>query len=181
MTDITAHGTSRKALDGFTLIELLVTLSVAGILLTVAVPSFNSVVMDSRLRAQANDVVATLNYARSEAIKRNGSISFCRTAQVDSTACVTSGGAWQHWIVRSAAGTVLRRGSVAASGNLVVSSTLTNDTAVFGSDGLVRTAGLLVSDHQIRICAPHGGSNNVRQVILGSGSRISTNITQSQC
>lgn len=55
---------------GFTLVELLATLAVAAVLLAVAVPSFNHLIISNRLTAQANDVVNRLAQARSEAVKR---------------------------------------------------------------------------------------------------------------
>jgi len=73
---------------GFTLIELLVTLSIAAILLTVAVPSFIVFVQNNRLATQANDLVTMLNYARSEAIKRNQRITVC--SSITGTSCAGS-------------------------------------------------------------------------------------------
>jgi type IV fimbrial biogenesis protein FimT len=61
----------------FTLIELLVTLAIAAILLTLAVPNFIAFVQNNRLATQANDLVTMLNYARSEALKRNMRITVC--------------------------------------------------------------------------------------------------------
>lgn len=59
---------------GFTLIELMVTIAVAAVLLTIAVPSFRTFVQSSRLSTQANSIVSALNTARSEAIKRDGTV-----------------------------------------------------------------------------------------------------------
>lgn len=73
---------------GFTLIELLVTLSIAAILLTVAVPNFITFVQNNRLATQANDLVTMLNYARSEAVKRNQRITVCSRAT--DTSCAGS-------------------------------------------------------------------------------------------
>jgi type IV fimbrial biogenesis protein FimT len=60
-----------SASSGFTLIELLVTLAVLGIVMTLAAPSFVDFVRSNRLKSAAFDLVVSLNYARSEAIKRN--------------------------------------------------------------------------------------------------------------
>lgn len=55
---------------GFTLIELLVTVSIAGILIGIAVPSFKAIIRNSRLTTYTNEFITSLNLARSEAIKR---------------------------------------------------------------------------------------------------------------
>lgn len=56
---------------GFTLIELLVAIAVLGILITAAVPSVQSIIRDSRVTSQKNEIVALINLARNEAIRRN--------------------------------------------------------------------------------------------------------------
>jgi type IV fimbrial biogenesis protein FimT len=65
--------------DGFTLIELLVTLSVAAILLSVAIPSWTTLVKNNRLTGQVNDFVGALILARSEALKRKTPVVIRKT------------------------------------------------------------------------------------------------------
>ena len=55
---------------GFTLIELMIIIAIAGILVSVAIPSFNSIISSNRLTTYANELVTALNLARSEAVKR---------------------------------------------------------------------------------------------------------------
>ncbi|TXT27357.1 MAG: type IV fimbrial bioproteinis protein FimT [Gallionellaceae bacterium] len=68
--------THRKS-SGFTGIELLVTLVIAAILAALAVPSFSSLVNDTRLSSTMARLAADLNRARSEAIKRNMRVLVC--------------------------------------------------------------------------------------------------------
>ena len=76
---------------GFTLMELMVTIAIAGILLGVAIPSFTSIISSNRLTTYANELVTALNLARSEAIKRGGSVT---VRKVDSNSCTKTGVNW---------------------------------------------------------------------------------------
>lgn len=69
--------------SGFTLIELITTLTIAGILTAIAVPTFNSVISSNRLTAYTNEFVTALNLARSEAIKRGRKVTIIRKGNVD--------------------------------------------------------------------------------------------------
>jgi len=60
---------------GFTLIELLVVLAVLAIAATVGVPSFQNVIESNRLATETNRFMATINYARSEAVRIGDDVS----------------------------------------------------------------------------------------------------------
>jgi type IV fimbrial biogenesis protein FimT len=82
---------------GFTLVELIVTLSLAAILLTIAIPNFQALIRSNRLTATTNEFVAFFNLTRSEAIRRGSSVSLCKTA--NGAACTTTGGWEAGWLV----------------------------------------------------------------------------------
>ncbi|HSI22781.1 MAG TPA: GspH/FimT family pseudopilin [Methylophilaceae bacterium] len=56
---------------GFTLIELMIVIVIAGILLAMALPSFRDSIDRNRLRSITDTLYGDLQFAKSEAIKRN--------------------------------------------------------------------------------------------------------------
>ena len=85
--------------QGFTLIELMVTLALAAIVLGLAVPSVSNMIRSNSVISLNNEIVADLQYARSEAIKRNLPVVVC--ASTNGTSCVGSAtNTWDSgWIV----------------------------------------------------------------------------------
>ena len=61
--------------QGFTLVELLVAIAVLGVLISVAVPTFNQTMAQQRLRSVASELRLSLSLARSEAVKRAETIT----------------------------------------------------------------------------------------------------------
>lgn len=61
--------TRKSRLRGFTLIELMVTIAIAAVLLMLAAPSFVDFRRNSELTSTTNTLTASLNAARSEAMK----------------------------------------------------------------------------------------------------------------
>lgn len=83
---------------GFTLIELMFTLIVLAVLLGIGVPNFRDFIRNSRLSSAANDLLADLNLARSEAVKRRVPVTLCKST--DGTSCATDNAApFLRWIV----------------------------------------------------------------------------------
>ncbi|NHZ91331.1 prepilin-type N-terminal cleavage/methylation domain-containing protein [Massilia sp. CCM 8733] len=75
----------RRRAHGFTLPELLITVVILGVATAVGLPLMKDFVDDSAVSAQAEQLLASINYTRSEAVKRNGRVSMCRSA--DGLAC----------------------------------------------------------------------------------------------
>lgn len=88
-----------NAVKGFTLIEMMMTLSIAAILITVALPSYNTFTQNSRITTQTNKIVAAIALARGEAAKRGTRVVLCRTNDYGDADpdCSGSGGTAKDW------------------------------------------------------------------------------------
>ena len=160
-----------KLHSGFTLIELLVTLTVASIFFAVAIPAFNSFVQNDRDTGQANSLVGSLSYARSEAVKRaspNG-ITVCPSA--NGAACDL--GPWtEGWIVIyidpvTPANTIVLQAIPALSTANTVTPVAGPATGItFNSNGTVPAA-----PFTLRICDPRGAAF-ARQVEVNLTGRV---------
>jgi type IV fimbrial biogenesis protein FimT len=78
---------------GFTLVESFITLSVAAILMTIAIPSFQEMIASNRIATARNGLVSYLHLARSESIKRGTKTVLCPST--NGTECL-NGYQWQQ-------------------------------------------------------------------------------------
>lgn len=90
----------KKSHQGFTLLELLTTITIAGVLISVAVPAMSGFIQKSKMTTYANELVSAIHIARSEAIKRNVVSCICPTADatIAAPACVASDNWESGWI-----------------------------------------------------------------------------------
>ena len=68
----------RNKCFGFTLIEILVSISILAILTAIAVPQFNNLMKRYRIQAIRDELIASLQWARSEAIRRGTDVILVR-------------------------------------------------------------------------------------------------------
>ncbi|MCC6171189.1 MAG: GspH/FimT family pseudopilin [Gammaproteobacteria bacterium] len=87
------RGLTKPAASGFTLFELMVGIAIAGILVGLAVPSFQEYGRSTRVIATQNDLVTALNYGRSEAIRRAALVTVCPSSSA--TTCADAS-AWPN-------------------------------------------------------------------------------------
>lgn len=188
------HGLRRapkRHARGFTIVELMVTLGVIAILMVIAVPSFNSMINSNRLTTAANELVAGLNTARMEAIKRNAYTQFCSDTSGNNstdtlgTACGTQTGMVFVQQTPAYASTVF-----SAPPDLQMPIQLHGHvTAIrFHGDGLGYTPGsttpydssatnTVVAD----ICTASLKTNNHVQISMATGSIITSTTTTASC
>lgn len=124
---------TRKS-PGFTLTELLVTIAIVVVLLALAAPSFRTLILNQRIKTASFELFAALNYARSEAIKRNVNVTLRPGAAAD--------GAWgTGWRIVDASNNSLRAWSALPSLTVTESANDTATPVTYGRDGrLISTA-----------------------------------------
>lgn len=94
--------TTYRTHTGFTLIEMIATVAVLAVLVTVGIPSFEETIDKRRLTGAAEQLQTDLQYARSEAIKRNGNVF---------VSFIASGSNWCYGISTATACTCTTAGS----------------------------------------------------------------------
>ena len=123
---------------GFSLVELIVALTIAGVLMAIAAPALQKFFSSNQLTSQINDLMADINLARSEAIKRNVTTGVCVTAAGGSS-CVNAGNWINGWLVYyDNAGTkVALKIHEAMTGKNTLTSPGSVDEIVFSKNGLI--------------------------------------------
>ena len=98
------HGAAARR-RGYTLVELLVVVTIAAVLVMLAVPAYTSSITRYRISSEVNTLVADLQYARSEAVKQGINVTMC--ISTDGQTCTGNTTSW-------AAGHVVRTSPVGA-------------------------------------------------------------------
>ncbi|WP_126538411.1 pilus assembly FimT family protein [Aerosticca soli] len=170
---------------GVTLIELMITLVVAVVLLAMAVPSFRSITLSSRLNTAANEVVAAVNAGRVEAIKRNASAQLCSNdastngGDTLGTACGTETGA--VYLLIAGAATKVGTGVAGLQAPIRLKGNL--KALRFGGDGLAVAIGdsKPYAGQVADICTDAISTNNHRIVNMTAGSSLSVVTSSGAC
>jgi len=151
---------------GFTLIELLVGLSIFGILIVSALPSYTAWIQNTKIRNAAESVQNGLQLARSEAVLRNTNVQFVF-------------GADSAWTVSVVAPNAPIQSRAAEQGSLgvTVARTPASSTLTFNSLGRVTTnANGTASFTQVDFDVPDSVlAANLRRplrVTIGAGGRV---------
>jgi len=168
----------RSMSRGFTLIEMLVVLTIAVILLAIGIPNMTNLFQTNRLATTTNELVATLNLARSEAIRRGASVVMLSTAGARNW-----GGGWSMFVdldgnnVRDTSlGSLedeIRRGNTITAPATIVSSAGYATVVQFDGQGRMAGAGpglFLICDDGVNVVVD--GQSRARAVIIGATGRV---------
>jgi len=152
---------------GFSLLELMITITVMAILLAIAVPSFRDVIHRNQVSSASNAILASVSYARSEAITRGQLVSMCPG---DKTSGCTSGGKVydQGWIVYTyPAGAASANKAYAASSILLRSTGAQTNVSIQAQSGTIITFGI---QGQLKPSTPLVLATCYRSVDTGTGT-----------
>lgn len=171
---------------GFTLVELMVTIVVLAILLAIGIPAFASLIASNRLTSATNELMAALQTARTEALRRNARVTVCPAAPT-ANGC---SGAWRDgWIafVDPSAGNapspenaadILFRGGPLPTGIVAVANAPLSSYVSFTADGASKqlNGGFLAGT--LRVCSTSTALTNERRardlVLIASGRLVLT-------
>ena len=169
------HATAAKRQRGVTLIELMVALTIFALLLGLALPSFRNFVASNRLSGTAQELLAALQLARSEALKRGTQITLRHNATPGSRDWGTSG--WTLFVDTNANGAldvgeqVLRDGAALTAPLTLMSSASFGTFIAFSRDGRLTSAGgvfVLCEGSALT----EGGQSRARAVLVNGAGRV---------
>ena len=97
----TQRPASPRGERGLTMIELIIGIAIMALVLALGMPSISQWLSNSQIRTAAEGVLAGLQLARGEAVRRNTNVRFQLVSDLTSACTVSTSGT--HWIVSLAA------------------------------------------------------------------------------
>lgn len=157
---------------GFSLLELMIVVSITAILASVAIPGFRNFVLNSQRASAVNDLMASLQLARSETTKLGRAVVVC-PANAAGTAC-TGSTTWSGgWLVFANLDNATESPPVVDSNERVLQLTgaVSSSIAVTASNSsyIFRPFGSSNSNGNIKFCDSRGASHAKTIIISPSG------------
>ena len=155
---------------GFTIVETMVVLSIAAILLIIAIPNYRSFMTTNQASNATFLLNASIQLAKSEAMRRSKNVSVCPVSTAGGTSC-GSGPSWQYgWlVVEVSTNTVLK--VYRPSGMESVTNNL-NGSVTFSSKGLLQP----INPYTFTI-KPSGCTQGFQLSVSTSGQTTSTRVS----
>lgn len=161
---------------GFSLIELLFVLAVVGIALGLGAPLFATLAANNRMSSATNDLVTSLQAARSEAVKRQVTVTLCPTPEAAGP-CVAGGNLGSGWTVfvdRNADAAisnddVILQRHTALDGDLRAGVTATPADLMFTGAG---TLAAPLTEFHIQLCDHRGDVDTGAEIAAGRWIQI---------
>ncbi len=163
---------------GYSMVELLVVLTLLSVLASMAVPSMTAMINTQRSTSLGNALLASLNLARNEAIKRNSRTVLCKSA--DGLSCTNSGGWQQGWIMfqdvnnnalLDAGEQVIHLQGAASQGLSLTGNTNVANYVSYSASGSAKLVSGAFQAGTFRLCLDPVVVGDVRQIILSSTGR----------
>ena len=165
---------------GITIVELVISLAVVSILAATGVPAFSSFIQSNRLSNSAFDLLATIQLARSESVKRRTKVVLCRSADPTSAtpSCGGSANTWTTgWLVfasgdsnstyQAATDTLLEIGLVDMRNVTIITNGTSDNNLQYKSDGTTDEGG---GTARFAVCDGRGGAHG-RQINVPAHGR----------
>ena len=178
--------------QGFTLMELLITLTVASILVGLMIPNMRDFIRNNRLSTAVNDMLHSLQVARTEAIKRqNGNVVWCGTSNPSAATPTCDYTNFTGWIVfqdnapanwQHDAGEPLIESHDVLDPSITVKTDATDRIVSFSPSGFANLAGVRVPVTTIVLCdirgvVQYGTQASARTLIIAPTGRARASST----
>ena len=160
--------------NGFTLIELLTTMSIAAILVTMAVPGLKSFTLNSRQTAGINELVSGMHLARNTAITMNTRVTMCASENGQSCQAVSWDKGWIAFTDKNsdqnvdADETIIR--SAGSVEGLTINSGLYSDYLMYRPNGRVMRATVGQNSGLFTSC-DYRGAEHAKAIFLDLSGR----------
>ena len=167
------HYNQKNKQTGFTVVELMITILIGGILMAIAMPGFRGMQRNNCMTTSTNQMIVSLNLARSEAAKFNDSVNISAINAADANN--EWGDGWTVWRDldndnTQDANEVIYRSDLNCPG-ISMNDTGNDGMYVYGGDGFIDSAATVqVCDGDTTVSGERG-----RQITVSTTGRPSVN------